>query len=226
MIFDAQLPHVPKDLSPFARLVVPAVITLIPAAITAGYKALQDHSRTRRSAELTDRICKLAKDISELPELPTTASEIPVSPRLALIAELNAAVCEITALQSRPAHRIGGVSISVAARLRSALLLYRPKGLLAFTLHVTFYLYSLVMVCFLVSLVTDKTTPLINTKDVSEFVIDVFLLIIVSGIFSIPALVLRNYAARIHRKQTPEPQLVVPAPVSAPMAAPLAGHGD
>lgn len=227
MNFANDVPPVPKNLGPFAQLVVPALITLIPALITAAFKAFQDHSRIRRSSDLTDRICKLSKDISELPELPGAAVEIPVHPRQALIAELNAAICEITSLHSRAAHRVTVVSTSAWTKVRSALLLYRPKGLLALMLQTTFYLYSLVMIVFLISLLSDKTQPLISIHPASEFMIDLFLLVVFTGLFSIPAVILRNYAIRIRRKQTPDPQSgTISSGSPAPMPAPATGHGD
>jgi hypothetical protein len=226
MLFATDLPPVPKDLSPFMKLVLPAVLTLIPAAFTAAYKALQDHSHTRRTVDLTERICKLTKDLSELPDLKATATEVPVTPRQALIGELNAAISEITALQCKPGHSIGGVSTNAGARLGFALLLFRPRGFLAFTLHITFYLYSAVVICFLVSMITDKQTPLISKGSTSEFVISLFFTVILTGIFSVPAVILRNYAVRIHRKQTSEPQPAVNPSVARAMPTPAAGHGD
>jgi len=227
MILANDVPQVPKNLGPFAQLLLPALVTLIPALLTAAFKTFQDHSRIRRSSDLTDRICKLSKDISELPELPAVAVELPVHPRQALVAELNAAICEITSLHSKPAHRVTAVSTSAWTKVRTALLLYRPKGALALMLHTTFYLYSLVMIVFLISLLSDKTQPLISIHPASEFMIDLFLLVVFTGLFSIPAVILRNYAVRVRRRQTPDPQPIAnPIAEPAPMPVPATGHGD
>jgi hypothetical protein len=217
-----------KELGPFAKLVVPALVTLIPAGITAAAKLLQDRSHARRSAGLTERICKLTKDIAELPELPSSSTELPVTPRMVLMAELNAAITEMTALHAKPARRIGDASFTLAAKVRSALLLYRPKGFLAFSLHVTFYLYTLVIVCFLISMARDPELGLRQLHPVSQFTINLLIFVMMTGIFSLPSVLLRSFAARIHRRQNPERPVVAAGPASTPplAATPVTADGD
>src|SRR5215467_12101242 len=87
-----------------SKVVWPALATLVPAAVTALAKIFQDHSRKRLSEQLTDRISRLAKSVSELPET-SVAVASGVTPRSAVGAGLNAAVNELTALQYRTSHR-------------------------------------------------------------------------------------------------------------------------
>ena len=68
----------------FTKYVLPAVATLIPAAIAAASKWILDHSHKRRSAELTERVSTLAKSISELPVLPLPSVNPTITPQSAL----------------------------------------------------------------------------------------------------------------------------------------------
>lgn len=199
-----------------SKVVWPALATLVPAALTALAKLVQDHSRKRLSEQLTDRISRLAKSVSELPEVtPTTASG--VTPRAALEAELSAAVNELTVLQYRASHRFTGVSINTT-RLRAALLLYRPKGLAAFTLHTLFYLYSFGLIFCLVAVMADQSSPFISTASAGAFFSDLLAFIVVFGVLGIPPLIIRHYAAKIRRRQCLESSGLVPVPAVAPVS--------
>jgi hypothetical protein len=112
----------------FTKYVLPAVATLIPGAIAAASKWILDHSHKRRSAELTQRVSTLAKSISELPVLPLPSVNPTITPQSALTAELEAALNELTALQTRTGRSSSGVS-SITSMIRSTFLLFRPKAL-------------------------------------------------------------------------------------------------
>ena len=203
-----------------SKVVWPALATLVPAALTAIAKLVQDHSRKRLSEQLTDRISRLAKSISELPEVTlTTASG--VTPRAALEAELSAAVNELTVLQFRASHRFTGVSINTT-RLRAALLLYRPKGFAAFTLHTLFYLYSFGLIFCLVAVMADQSSPFISTASAGAFFSDLLAFIAVFGVLGIPPLIIRHFAAKIRRRQCLESS----GPVLAPAVAPISVSGQ
>jgi len=75
-------------------------------------------------------------------------------------------------------------------------------------------------------MITDKQTPLISMSSPSDFVIDLFFSVVLTGVFSVPAVILRNYAVRIHRRQTPDTHPVVNPSVPGAIAAPAAGHAD
>jgi hypothetical protein len=205
MIFTDQIPNdVQQQLSAkvtlLSKVVWPALATLVPAVITAAVRWTQDHSRKRRSAELTERISALAKSISELPELPLTSSTLAVTPRSALTAELDSAVLELTTFQTRASRRFTGVS-TTTAKVRAALLLYRPKGLAAWALHTAFYVYSIFIIFCLVAVMADESSPLISTKTASDFFTSLLAFLFIFGVLGIPPLIIRHYAAKIHRRQ-------------------------
>ena len=195
-----------------SKVVWPALAALVPALGTALFKVFQDHSRARRSVQLTERISSLAKSLAELPELSPPANPSAVTPRAALTTELNLAVSELAAIQSRVHHSFRDLSSTATARMRSALLLYRPNGFLAFTLHALFYIYSLSfafgLLAFLIGIAdpTSGDPNVLGNVDHPSFVSDLLGFIMLVGIFSIPSLVLHHYAARIHRKQCLETQ--------------------
>jgi hypothetical protein len=203
-----------------SKVVWPALATLVPAGLTALAKLVQDHSRKRLSEQLTDRISRLARSISELPEVSLTTSS-GVTPRVALEAELNAAVNELTVLQFRASHRFTGVSITTT-RLRAALLLYRPKGFAAFTLHTLFYLYSFGLIFCLVAVMADQSSPFISTASAGAFFSDLLAFIVVFGVLGIPPLIIRHFAAKIRRRQCLESS----GPVLASAVAPVSASGQ
>ncbi len=208
------------QVSLLSKVVWPALATLAPTAVIAAFKWAQDHTHTRRSVQLTQRISELAKNISELPVLPLPSATAAVTPQSALTAELESALRELTALQTRASRRPTGVSAvtTVTTKLRAAFLLYRPKGVAAWTLHLAFYLYSVFMIFVLISVVSDQTAPFFNTKSFSDFVPDLFAFIFVFGVVGIPPLIIRYFAAKIHRKQCAQMQSAVPPATLGPEA--------
>ncbi len=211
-----------------AKVVWPALAALVPAVAAAFFKVAQDHSRTRRSVQLTDRISALAKSLAELPELPPPANPSAVTPRAALTTELNLAVAELASIQTRVRHSLRDFSSNATARMRSALLLYRPKGFLAFTLHALFFLYTLSfafgLLAFLIGIgdTTASDADALGNVAHPSFVSNLLGFIMLVAIFSVPALILRHYAAKIHRKQCLEAQMapspLIPPPVGAAVA--------
>jgi hypothetical protein len=187
-------------------VVVPALTTLVPAGIIALFKIMQNLSRSRRSEELTARINQLAKYIADLPASVADQGDGAIGPRAALQAELNLTVSELTALQSRVRHSFHEVSSTATARLRAALLLFRPKGLPAFTLHALFYLYDVAFLFTILAVIFGKdpstgNTEFISTASASAFVTDALAFIFLVGVASIPPLVLHHCAIKIHRRQ-------------------------
>lgn len=174
-----------------------ALITLAGGTL---WKWMQAHSHERRSAELTKRICSLSKSIHELPQLSLPSDALPVGPQAALAAELKSAIHELTALQTRPSRSIGLASLT--AKMRSGLLLYRPKGAPAWTLHIVFYAYLLCFLAFMwIGLSPDTSNPADPTLQPESFAFKVFLFVFVFAILGIPLLIIRFFAARIHEKQ-------------------------
>lgn len=211
-----------------SKVVWPALAALVPAAGTAIFKIGQDHSRARRSVQLTERISALSKMIADLPELPTSANSVRVSPRDALITELNLAVSELCSIQSKVHLNFRSFSSNASARLRSAFLLYRPKGFRAVVLHGMFYVYStgaaLCLMLFLIGAGTSDTTETSALTDSSHssFYSALLGFVLLVAIFSIPAMVIRHFAARIHRRQTAEPQANAIPDALNPIAVPVA----
>jgi hypothetical protein len=186
-----------------SKAILPALATLIPTGIIAAFKWAQDHTHSRRSVQLTQRISELAKSISELPVISLSNANAAVTPQSALTAELESALRELTAIQVKESHHPRSVSVlaTVTTKLRAILLLYRPKGFAAWALHLTFYAYSIFMFFVLVAVVSDQTTPFFNTQSLSTFIPDLLAFLCVFGIVGIPPVILRYFAARIHRKQ-------------------------
>ena len=206
---------------PFAKFVLPAVATLIPAGITAGLKWTQEHSRNRRSVALTERISALAKSIHELPELPPATLATNVTPQSALAVELDSALHELTVLQTRVRRGFGGVS-TITAKLRSGMLLYRPKGWAATSLHVAFFLYLFIFFFVLYAgLAPDSTATVSSAKTPSDFVTNLLAFLFIFGLAGIPPLIIRHYAAKIHRRQCLEAQGMAPVAESVPLAPPV-----
>jgi len=196
--------HVSAWVTLLSRVVWPALATLVPAGITAVFKIAQNHSRNRRSDELTARISQLAKTIAEIPDLPASPG-CSVTPRAALTAELNLTVSELTALQSKVRHSFRVVSTSATTRQQNGLLLFRPKGALATTLHWLFYIYGAVFLFFVFAVLSPGNgsdgQPFISTKTLSAFFSDFFAFIFLVAVFSVPLLILHHYAIKIHRRQ-------------------------
>jgi hypothetical protein len=204
---------------PFAKFVLPAIATLIPAGITAALKWTQEHSRNRRSIVLTERISALAKSIHELPELPPATLSTGVTPQSALSVELDSALHELTVLQTRVRRGVSGVS-TITAKLRAGMLLYRPKGWAATALHTAFFAYLFVFFFVLYAgLAPDSTATVSSAKTTSDFVTNLFAFLFIFGLAGIPPLILRHYAAKIHRRQCLEAQGKAPTAEVSPLAS-------
>lgn len=212
LLAEPQLPNISENVNWLSKVVWPALATLVPAAVTAVFRWMQDHSSRQRSAALTERIADLSKKIGEIPELPLNNGASALTPKSVLTVELQSAMHELTAIQRKSSLlRLRGIT-SAAARMRAALLFYRPQGVVAWFLHLTFYAYSILLIFFLVLLTTgESSTPLIAS------VSDAFAFIAIFGVLGIPPLVLRYFAARIHTAQCAKAQLD-----ENPLAAPLA----
>ena len=191
----------------FTKFVLPVLALLIPGAVTAASKWILDHSHQRRSVELTQRVSTLAKNISELPVLPLSNVNPNITPQSALTAELEATLHELTALQTRTRRSFSGVS-SVTSMVRSALLLFRPQGFTAWILHLSFYAY---LPCFIFVLSAGFAGSVLSEAGdtggtPSDIVFRLIFFFTAFGILGIPPLIIRHFAAKIHRKQCAEAQ--------------------
>lgn len=222
MIFSdpVEVPNISAKVTLLSKVVWPALATLVPAVATAAFKWVQDHTTKQHSTQLTERISALAKQIAELPVLPQSSSGSSVTPQSALTCEMESAIRELTAIQARVAtrHRMG--LTTTTAKIRAAFLLYRPKGLAAWTLHLTFYVYSFALVFALVAVMTDQTSPFISS------VSDAFAFIFLFAVFGTPPLILRYYAAKIHAKQCVQVQAESLAAARMPVATPIPTSGQ
>lgn len=197
----------PPQTNGFTKYVLPAIATLIPAAVAAASKWILDHSHQRRSVELTQRVTTLAKSISKLPLLPLSNTNPNITPQSALTAELEATLHELTALQTKTVRSFSGVT-SIASTVRTALLLFRPKGFTAWILHLCFYAY---LPCFIFVLSAGFAgVVLADAGDAggaaSDIVFKLVFFFTAFGILGIPPLILRHFAVKIHRKQCAEAQ--------------------
>jgi len=198
--------HVNENVSQLSKVIWQVLATLVTIGVPTVFKWMQDHSHSRRRVELTERVSTLAKSIAELPaDDPGIASSAHVTPRDALNTELDSVVRELTALQAKAPHRLGGIA-GAAASLRSMFLLYKPRGAAAWTLHIAFFSYAAVLLfCFIAVMTDSAASPFARTKTASDFFTDMVAYMFMVALFSIPAFVLRYFATKIHRKQCAQP---------------------
>lgn len=206
-----QVPNISEKVSLLSKVVWPALATLVPVAVTSAFKWMQDHSSNQRSAVLIDRITTLAKQITEVPEVQLSGALHPVTPQSALTAELESALRELTVMQHRANTRRFRGFTNTGARIRAALLLYRPQGITAWLLQLAFYAYSVALIFALLAITTDQSTPLIAS------VSDLFAFIFIFGVLGVPPLILRYFASRVHARQCTEAYMA--AETSAAKAA-------
>ncbi len=169
------------------------VAPLVPAFLAAMFKLLEDHGRQTHKAALIESISKLAKNISELPELPPSDRSTTSKVREAFQVELERSYEELTALQRRSPKRAVGFS-SITAGLRSALLLYRPRGAAAWFLHLAFYGCLLFFAFMTIGVVAGASDP-------TSYHVTPGVTIVIYTILGIPPLILRYFAIKIHRRQ-------------------------
>jgi hypothetical protein len=197
--------HVNENVSQLSKVIWQVLATVVTIGVPTAFKWVQDHSRTRRRIALTERVSTLAKSISELPEdAPGLAAH--VTPRDALQTELDSVLRELTGLQAKAPHRLGGIA-GATASVRSMFLLYKPQGTKAWTLHIAFFSYAAFMFfCFMAVMTDASASPFSKTKDASDFFADLVAYMFLVALFSIPAFVLRFFAAKIHRRQCAQAQ--------------------
>ncbi|HEY0797063.1 MAG TPA: hypothetical protein VGD64_14925 [Acidisarcina sp.] len=202
-----------KDISFYSRVALPALAALVPAAIGALFKWIQDHSQSRQRVALTDRMAGLAKMIVEVPDVevevpgggPNGGPPVGTSARAVLTAELVSVTRELAALQVTVGRH--AVFSSASSRARAALLLYRPHGFLAWVLHGIFYLSLAVF--------SIGFTGLLAPPHDSEF----WYGILGFAILSVIPLIVHYMAARLHRAYCAKQSAA--APVSAGADHPL-----
>jgi hypothetical protein len=194
--------HVNENVSQLSKVIWQILATVVTIGVPTVFKWVQDHSRTRRRIELTERVSALSKSIADLPaDVPGSASTVHVTPRDALQTELDSVVRELTGLQAKAPHRLGGIA-GATASIRSMFLLYKPEGGVAWTLHFAFFSYAGVLFFLFMAVMTDSTaSPFNKTKTASDFFTDLVAYMFLVAIFSIPAFTLRYFAAKIHRRQ-------------------------
>jgi len=192
------------------------IAPLLPALLAFGYKWASENGRDRRRVNLIERMAALAKNIADLPQLPGESGDATARVREAFQAELEGSYHELVMLQARAPHRTFGMS-SVTLGLRSAFLLFRPRGFKAWVLHAAFYL-SLTLLAFLtLGFAVDRTAA--NTADTiaqqaeavdssgapaAEKPTSPGVVIAIYVLFGMPPLIFRYFAMRIHRRQCAE----------------------
>ncbi len=175
-----------SELVTLSKIASTILATLIPAAVTAVVTWTQEHSTTRRRLDISQRMLSLAKSISEFPEIPphTAAAH---DPRAVLSDELNLLSEELKTLQAKSVKRPAAYT-TVPDRLRQAFLIYRPYGPLAWILHIIFYIYAPVLVLIGLFVMLDIHDP------------DFRFIFLAYVILGVPPVVVRYFAARLHRK--------------------------
>ena len=176
--------QITKDVGLYSKVLLPALAALVPAAMGAAFKWVQDHSRSRQRVTLTERMAALSKLISEVPDVAVEAGTVVTSPRAVLMVELASVTRELGALQLQVGKHV--VS-SATGRVRAALLLYRPHGFFAWVLHGIFYLYLMGYSMGLTAVLAKPHDP--------EF----WYGILGFGVLGIPPVVVGYMASRLHR---------------------------
>lgn len=238
-------PDAGKKFDNFTKIAVPVLSALVPAAVAALFKWLQDHDLRRRRSSLIEQLAGLAKHISELPELPAPSSDAVVRMRMALNSELESGVRELTQLQAHVPRRLAGVTpgvSSIVPRLRSMFLWWRPRGFAAWMLHLAFY-GSLVFLAFMTlgfsvegseqkgeealhqidaqapaPAVAPAPKPASSSEPTSAGTA-----IAIYVIFGIPPLIFRHFAAAIHRRQCQAAATLAAAAEAVRAAGPAGG---
>jgi hypothetical protein len=209
-------PDAGKKLDAFAKIAVPILCALVPTAVAAVIKWLQDHDLRRRRTGLIEELARMAKNLAELPELPDSAAVERM--RVALNAELETGVRELIQLQAHAPRRAVGVS-SIVPWLKSMFLWWQPRGFAAWMLHLAFYASLLFLAVMTLGFSAEgsekkadaalhaldgKTTPVVaapaqsagdNDPPSTGTVVAIYIF------FGIPPLIFRKFAASIHRRQ-------------------------
>jgi hypothetical protein len=227
--------HVNENVSQLSKVIWQAVGAAVALGVPSAFKWAQDHSFARRRVALTERIAALAKSIADLPPEPESTAQVvtgtaletsigtatpivpSLSPRSALTAEMGAVLRELATLQAKAPHRLSGLA-GAATSARAMLLLYKPKGWVAWMLHIAFFCYMGVLVFCFIAVMTDTSASVIASKNSSEFFSNLVAFIFLACVALLPALILRYFAAKIHRKQCAQAQAA-----SAPQATTVPG---
>jgi hypothetical protein len=157
-----------------------AVLGLAPALIGTGLKWLQDNSKSKRRSELCERLGTLSKTYSD--QNPGV-DEVLDSAHRTLANEIHAVCLELGSLQAeskRSSRR------TLYGWLSDLFLLYRPRGLTAWTVHIVFYAG---MILLLFALLGSAISPW--TADSKYGLAGVF-------IFGLLLFALQRLASRLH----------------------------
>jgi hypothetical protein len=211
---DALPKDAPKKFDQFVKIAVPLLSALVPALLAAAFKWLQDHDRQRRRADLIEHLSKLAKNISELPELPESSGDAMTRMRSALNVEMESVLRELNLLQTHVPRRVIGIPgvSSIASRLKLALLLFRPKGVAAWLLHLAFF-GSCLFLAFMSLGLFASSSDASTTPTSPGIVLTIYI------ILGIPPLIFRHFAVRIHRRQCAQLETAAASAVNAPLSS-------
>jgi hypothetical protein len=93
--------------------------------------------------------------------------------------------------------------------IRSALLLFRPKGVTAWILQLCFWAYLPCFIFILAAGWAGNNLPQAGDTGATptDFASNLFYFFTVFGILGIPPLIIRYFAAKIHRKQCAQAQV-------------------
>lgn len=157
-----------------------AVLGLAQALIGTGLKWAQDNSKSKRRSELCERLGTLSKTYGD--QNPGV-DEVLDSAHRTLANEIHAVCLELGSLQAeskRSSRR------TLYGWLSDLLLLYRPRGFLAWAVHIVFYAG---MILLLFALLGSAVSPW--TSDSKYALVGVF-------IFGLLLFALQRLASRLH----------------------------
>jgi hypothetical protein len=167
-----------------------AVLGLAPALIGTGLKWLQDNSKSKRRSELCERLGTLSKAYGD--QNPGI-DEVLDSAHRTLANEIHAVCLELASLQAeskRSSQR------TLYGWLSDLLLLYRPRGFLAWIVHIIFYAGIMFLLFALLGSVVSPWTS------ESKFGLIGFFL------FGLLLFALQRLASRLHGRTQDHPVLL------------------
>lgn len=147
--------------------VLSALLGFAPVVIGTGVKWLQDHSKTKRRVELSDRLVSLGQAYCAHTD---TADTVLTGVRESLIVEIQSTRHELECLQSesqKVRHH------SVQSWIKDFFLFFLPHGMLAWLVQLIFYAGSIFM---LFAIFGSFMVPIKGASDVSDTLLGFFFL--------------------------------------------------
>ena len=179
-----------------------ALATLLSTggALGGRFGFLERFIAPKRKSELLEQIGKLSETMSKMQELPEWAADMSAEIKTALKAEMEIKLSEFKRLQSPTKWEYSG-GLSVKNWFKYCFLWWRPRGFSAWCFHLSYYLMLALVIITSLIFLTEILSSAPGTHVDSA---DVTIAIILYTILGVPTMVVRFFAAKIHRHQCDE----------------------